>query len=174
MDKQELKEMIDSWLDTEWLQQEIIHKPELYQLLVDLAFYSNEKNSWRAAYILDKITDSRPDLLVPYLKPMIEQLKVESNSSKKRHFLKLISQNEIPKAYIGFMFDYCLQTISSGKEPPAVRVHAMQNLFNIAQEYPELRGEILSVIEHEMEYHSTAGIKARGKKLVNKLRKQLN
>jgi len=173
MTKQELSELIDNWINIEWLQQEIIHHQNLYKLLVELAFYSSEAKSWRAAYILDKINDIQPDLLLPHLEPMLNQLKVESSSSKKRHFLKLLSQNAIPDDYTGFLFDYCLDIISSAKEPPAVRVHAMQNLFNFAQIYPDLRGEVLSVIEHEMEYHATAGIKSRGKKLADKLRKQI-
>ena len=173
MTRQELAEIIDNWINIEWLQKEIIEQPELYKLLTEFAFYSNEAKSWRAAYLLDKITDVRPELLLPYLEPMINQLKIEKNSSKKRHFLKLISQNEIPEDFSSFLFDYCSQTISSGKEPPAVRVHAMQNLFNLAQKFPELKGEVLSIIEHEMEYHSSAGILTRGKKLAQTLRKQI-
>ena len=174
MTKQELSELIDNWLNIEWLQHEIIHDQDLYKLLIEIAFYGTEQKSWRAAYILDKINDVQPKLLQPYLITMLDQLKVEKNSSKKRHFLKLLSQNEIPENYTGFLFDYCMENISSAKEPPAVRVHAMQNLFNLAQIYTDLTSEVLSIIEHEIEYHSTAGIKSRGNKLVNKLRKQLN
>jgi len=173
MTKKELTELIDTWINIEWLQYEIIRQPELYKLLTKIAFYDHDPKSWRAAYILDKVTDVRPELLIPYLESMLNQLKIETNPSKKRHFLKLISQNEISEKFSGFLFDYCIHAISSGKEPPAVRVHAMQNLFNLAQKYPELRGEVLSIIEHEMEYHSTAGIRTRGKKLAGKLRKQL-
>ena len=174
MTKQELSELIDNWINIEWLQQEIIQNKELYELLIKLALYGTESKSWRAAYVLDKINDIQPDLLTPHIEPMLNQLKGESNSSKKRHFLKLLSQIEIPDDYTGFLFDYCLENITSAKEPPAVRVHAMQNLFNLSQAYPDLRREVLSVIEHEMEYHATAGIKSRGKKLAEKLRKQLN
>jgi hypothetical protein len=174
MTKQELSLLIDNWINIEWLQQEIIQNHNLYKLLVDIAFYDKKSKSWRAAYMLDKINDTNPNLLLPYLEQMLNQLKVESSSSKKRHFLKLLSQNRIPDHYTGFLFDYCLKNINSAKEPPAVRVHAMQILFNLTQTFPELREEVLSVIEHEMEYHSTAGIISRGKKLVDKLRKQLS
>ena len=173
MTKQELSDLIYNWINIEWLQQEITHNQKLYDLLVEIAFYSNETKSWRAAYVLDKVNDLNPELLLPYLKPMLDQLKVESNSSKKRHFLKLLSQNKIPEDYNGFLFDYCIQHINSANEPPAVRVHAMQNLFNLAEIYPDIKNEVLSVIEHEMEYHATAGIKSRGSKLADKLRKQM-
>ncbi|MBN2635618.1 MAG: hypothetical protein JXR61_05065 [Prolixibacteraceae bacterium] len=170
MTRQELSALIDNWINIEWLEKEIIQKSELYNMLIEIALYGNEPKSWRAAYIADRINDSNPNLLIPYLLPMIDQLKVETNASKKRHFLKLISQNKIPENYFGFLFNYCLQHLTSAKEPVAVRVHAMQNLYNMAQIYPDLRNEVISAIEHEMEYHSSAGIKSRGKKLVEKLK----
>ena len=38
---------------------------------------------------------------------------------------------------------------------------------------PEFKQELIQLIEHEMEFHSTAGIKSRGKKLLKKLYAQL-
>jgi hypothetical protein len=103
---------------------------------------------------------------------MILKLKTEDNSGKKRHFLKLLSMNEIPEQHFGFLVDYCLDTLGSGKEPPAVRVHAMQVLFNISEKEPEFKPELMVIIEHEMEFHSTPGILSRGNKLVKKLHQQ--
>jgi hypothetical protein len=80
--------------------------------------------------------------------------------------------NEIDEEYFGFLVDFCLDKLSSDKEPPAVRVHAMQILYNISEKVPELKPELIAVIEHEMTYHSTAGILSRGSKLVKKLQKQ--
>ena len=104
---------------------------------------------------------------------MIQQLRIEIHSGKKRHLLKLISMNTIPSEHHGFLIDYCLDMLTTGKEPPAVRVHAMQNLYNISETEPELKPEILAIIEHEMEFHATAGIIARGSRLTKNLRKQI-
>jgi hypothetical protein len=61
--------------------------------------------------------------------------------------------------------------LKSGKEPAAVRVHAMQILYNTAVKEPELIPEILLIIEDELENHSTAGITSRGRKLIANLKK---
>jgi len=172
MTRQELIEMLDSWENIPWAIREIGKHPEHFDELADLALYGKEKNSWRAAYLVDKIHDEYPELLLPYIEKIIFQLEKEENTSKKRHFLKLLSMNEIQEEYFGFLVDYCLEKLSSGKEPPAVRVHAMQVLYNISEKEPALKPELLAVIEHEMEYHSTAGILSRGMKLTQKLRKQ--
>ncbi|MBK6285705.1 MAG: hypothetical protein IPF54_26285 [Draconibacterium sp.] len=88
--------------------------------------------------MVDKINDIQPDLLFPFLNEMIEQVQIEKSTSKKRHFLKLISSNGLTKQQQGFLFDFCIKTLTSEKEPVAVRVHAMQILHNIAEKEIEL------------------------------------
>lgn len=173
MTEKDLLEIIDSWENLEITIQEIGNRPEYFRILFDIALYNKEQKSWRAAYMVDKIHDKFPELVIPFLKEIIQQLKVEKNSSKKRHFMKLISMNTIQPKYHGFLVETCLKALTSAKEPPAVRVHAMQILFNISEMEPDLKPEILAIIEHEMEYHSTAGIISKGSKLTNKLRKQV-
>ena len=67
-----------------------------------------------------------------------------------------------------------MNTFTSAKEPIANRVHAMQILYNISDEEPELKPELLEIIQHEIEYHPTPGIRSRGTKLAKKLQKQIN
>lgn len=174
MNEEKLIEILDSWDNMEITAKEISQNSQHFQLLISIALYNKEKRSWRAAYLVDKIHDIDPEILLPYLDEITLQLKTETSTSKKRHFLKLISMNNIKEKHQGFLVDYCLNALTSAKEPPAVRVHAMQILFNISENEPELKPEILAVIEHEMKYHSTAGIISRGSKLAKKLRKQIS
>jgi hypothetical protein len=173
MTKNNLIEIIDSWENLNFMVREIGRHPELFSGLMEIALYGTEAKTWRAAYLADKIHDEYPELLLPFLDKIIQQLKLETNSGKKRHFLKLLSMNKIKEQHFGFLVDYCLTTLDSAKEPPAVRVHAMQVLYNISEKEPGLKAELLATIEHEMEYHSTAGIRSRGSKLAGKLRKQI-
>lgn len=173
MTEKELLEILDSWENIKITIRKIGEHQEYFQLLINVALYNKKQKSWRAAYLVDKIHDNFPELLIPYLSEITEKLKTENNTSKKRHFLKLISMNIIPEKHQGFLVDYCINALKSEKEPPAVRVHAMQILYNISEYEPELKPEILAVIEHEIKYHSTAGIVARGSKLVKKLIHQI-
>lgn len=174
MTKEELIEILDSWENIEIVTLEIINNPGYFRILLDIAFYHKEQRSWRAAYVVDKIHDINPELLQPFFDEMIIQLGKEKSSSKKRHFLKLISMNTVSNKHQGSMVDFCLKTFTSDKEPVAVRVHAMQILYNISEKEPDLKPEILSVIEHEMKYHSSAGIASRGSKLAKKLHIQIS
>lgn len=173
MTEQELFEHLDTWDNIEVVAASILNAPAEFDTLIQLALNDTRQKSWRAAYLVDKIHDEKPELLQPYLPTLIEQLKTEKNASKRRHWLKLISMNKIEEKLTGFLFDYCINTFTSGSEAVAVRVHAMQILFNISEMEPDLKPEVLQLIEQEMEHHPTAGIRSRGKKLASKLFKQI-
>ncbi len=171
MTKEDIIELIDSWENLAFLKHEIVRNTEYYQSLMEIALYNSNQKSWRAAYLVDQINDDYPKLIYPYLHKMIEQVRIEKSAGKKRHFLKLISLNDLTKNQQGHIFDFCVETLRSAKEPTAVRVHAMQILHNIALKESELIPEILLIIENEMEYHSTAGIISRGRKLISNLKR---
>jgi hypothetical protein len=172
MTEEELLDLIVSWENLPLLFRQLESEPENLQLLINLAFENRHPKSWRAAYLADQINDKHPELIAPFISEMILQLKTEKNSSKKRHYLKLISQHNFSEKYHSFLVDYCLKCFTSAGEPIANRVHAMQILFHISEKEPDFKPELLSIIEHEMELHPTPGIVSRGKKLAKKLFEQ--
>ncbi len=173
MTKEELIEIIVSWENLPLIIHGFKNHPENFSVLAQVAMQSNHPKSWRAAWLMDKIHEKNPGLVTPFIPDMIEKIKTEDSDGKKRHFLKLISLNNIPSEHQGFLFDYCLKAFTSAKEPLAVRVHAMQILYQISENEPELKHEILAIIEDEMENHSSAGIISRGRKLAWKLKEQI-
>lgn len=172
MTKEELLELIVSWENLPLLIHEITTNPENISVLSEITIHSNHPKSWRAAWMMDKIHEKTPGLITPLIPEIIGQIKTEKQEGKKRHFLKLISLNHIPKEQQSFMLDFCLKAFTSAKEPLAVRVHAMQILYNITEQEPGLKPEILALIENEIEIHSSPGIVSRGRKLVEMLRIQ--
>lgn len=173
MTPEQLSGVLESWENLDFTIKECVRNPEYIEILMEIALNSNKEKSWRAAWVADKIHEINPYLVQPYLTRMIARLETESDKGKLRHFLKLISLNKIPPEKVGFLLDLCLRLMVSDKEPPAIRVHAMQILYNISQEEPGLKPEILAVIENEIELHPTPGIQSRGAKLVKKLRNEL-
>jgi hypothetical protein len=172
MTKEELLDLIVSWENLPLLVRQLELEPEKLQVLIDLAFNGQHPKSWRAAYIADKINDNYPGLIAPFIPQMISRLKTETSSSKKRHYLKLVSQHHFSRKYHTLLVDTCLECFTSASEPVANRVHAMQILYNISEKESGFKPELLSIIEHEMELHPTPGIVSRGKKLVKKLKEQ--
>jgi hypothetical protein len=171
MTEQQMMELIDSWENLNFLMHEILHNPENVSVLTQIALYGNQPKSWRAAWLMDKIHEKEPTIIRPLIPQMIEQLKVEKSNGKKRHLLKLVSLNPMPEDSLGFLTDFCISVFTSSKEPIAVRVHAMQILYNIALLEPDLKSEISSIMEYEIENHPSAGLQSRGRKLLKRLLK---
>lgn len=173
MTDKDLLQLLESWDNLELILNELRSNTEHIPALMKLAIYNRHPNSWRAIYVADKLHENNPEIIQPYLNEIVEQLKTEKHHGKKRHFLKLISQNNIEKRFFGFLMDYCLNTFTSGKEPVANRVHALQILYNISENEPDLKPELFAIIQQEIELHPTPGIRSRGNKLLKKLKKQI-
>ena len=167
--EEELLGLLVAWDNLPLMISDLKTEPEKIDLLMNIALHSRHPRSWRAAWMADKINDDSPELIAPYIGKMITSLGNETSSSKKRHFIKLISLHQIPAACHSLLMDYCLNCFMSGDEPVAVRVHALQVLYNISEAEPDFKPELLAVIEHEMNLHATAGIRSRGTHLARKL-----
>ena len=166
--------LVQSWEGIPQLIREISDAPQHLSALMELMFDDSDPKNWRAAYLVEKIHDHHPEAVVPYLPAMTDFLLITQNTSKKRHLLKLISLHLLPEDRMVEMLNYCIDVFTSGAEPVAVRVHAMQVLFNIAQAEPDFSGELSELIGHEIEFHGSAGIASRGKKLLKKLAHLVN
>lgn len=173
MTANELRDLIQSGDNVPLLTRFLTDNPEFLPELMN-AGKCDEAGAWRAFWIADKIHEQHPGLIVPFLPEMSELVLKTKDQAKKRHLLKLISLNKIPEEMMADLLDFCIGRFSDASEPVAVRVHAMQVLFNIAREQPDFAGELTDLIEHEIEYHGSAGIKSRGKKLLQKLRAAKN
>ena len=144
-----------------------LQRPELLNELWQFAIATNPA-AWKAVWVMDKINDTRPDLILPYLKPMLEIVEHLKQSGQKRHMLKLLSMHPLPAEPSGGFIDYCFNILQSRTEPVAGRVHAMQLLFNITKLIPEFKNELRIVIEDAI-FEGTAGIRSRGSKLLKTL-----
>lgn len=173
MTENDLREMIDSWDKLLITIDFISDHPEHIGILMNIAMDDSLKDSWRACWLINKIQEKQPLLFETYVDRIIDFLLKTNDSSKKREFLRLICLYSIPEEKAGLMLDFCINQFTSASEPIAVRVHAMQILFNISETEPDLKYELIQLIEHELEYHSSAGIKSRGGKLLLKLNKQI-
>lgn len=173
MTENDLREIVSSWENLLFTIDYFSEHPEFLALLLNIAMDDSLKDSWRACWLINKIEERNPGHFKEYLHRAIDFVQKTSDRSKKREFLRLICLYEIPIEKAPALLDYCINQFTSADEPIAVRVHAMQVLFNISEVEPELKNELIQLIEHEIEYHSSAGIRSRGGKLLRKLNKQV-
>jgi hypothetical protein len=169
MTENEVQSLIQSWENIALLVRYIADYPEHLDIIMTKVLDDSRPEHWRAAWMVDKIHERHPELVLPYLQAMTDFVLTTQNAGKKRHLLKLISLNDIQEENMAVLLNFSIEVFTNAAEPVAVRVHAMQILFNIAQKEPDFSGELIELIEHELEYHGSAGLASRGKKLLKKL-----
>jgi hypothetical protein len=171
MTENEIRILIQSWENLALLVRYISNYPEHLDVIMSKALDDSQPENWRAVWMVDKIHEKHPNLVIQYLPAMTEFLLTTRNASKKRHLLKLVSLHEVPEDKVALLLNFCVEVFTNATEPVAVRVHAMQILFNIAQKEHDFSGELIDLIEHEIEYHGSAGIASRGRKLIMEMHK---
>jgi hypothetical protein len=169
MNENEVGELIQSWENLAIMVKYISDYPQYLDIIMSKALDDSQPENWRAAWMVDKIQEKHPELVRKYIPAMTSFVLTTQNASKRRHFLKLIGLYDIQEENMALLLNFCIELFTNATEPVAVRVHAMQILFNIAQLEPDFAGELIGLIEREIEHHSSAGIASRGRKLLTKL-----
>ena len=99
-------------------------------------------------------------------------LKPGIHDAVKRNIVRLLQFISIPRSLQGKVADICFNYLNNPKEAIAVRVFSMTVLANLSTENPELKNELIPLIEDQLPFGS-AGFRSRGIKVLRKLRKQL-
>ena len=143
---------------------------EEFDKVIELFLDQNNKVSSRAAWLLSHCVDNHSWLIDKHIEAIILNLKKKTNDAVKRNTLRVLQFKEIPEDLHGQTAELCFNFLNSGREPIAVKAHAMTILFNIVKIYPELKDELKVSIEDQFPFGS-AGFKSRGKKILKALEK---
>jgi hypothetical protein len=136
----------------------------------EMMFSKDAKVAWRSAWIIDCSSEDYPELLEPHLTEIISHFFGTNNSSLLRIYTRMLSRYRLPEEFLGKIIDRCYSLISP-LHPVAVRVNAMQVLYNIAVQEPDLKPELLIAIDGIIEEGGTAGLMNKAEKLYKKLAK---
>lgn len=139
---------------------------EIYQLI----YCENPRIAWHAAWVIDHVSEENPSMLKPYVQALIERLPGLKSSSLKRHFTRMLLSQKIPDHLLGSLVDV-LYNLLSPDEAVAVRANALQLLYNISLLEPDLKPELISVIEAILEEELTPGMNSKSRNLLKALRR---
>lgn len=173
MQKNQLEELLLSELSKKTMEiavDTINNQPQNFSVLWDIIKNSKPPLPSRASWAMTHCCDRNPEIFYPYIDDSIDLLTGTKDQAVMRNILRTLSKTPIKEDRMGELFDISL-SIFEMNYPPAVRVHAMQILFNISQIEKELQPELIDIIENSM-FEASVGLKNRGSKLVKKLKKQ--
>ncbi|MEO8150662.1 MAG: hypothetical protein ABI723_23725 [Bacteroidia bacterium] len=133
--------------------------------LMDLFFNDEYRVVQRSAWSVSNCAEAHPQLIMPYLKKMIELLGEDVHNAVKRNIVRVLQFIDIPKKHYGKAAQACFDLLLSKDEPVAVKVFAMTVIANISKHEPDLKNELRIIINDQLPY-SSAGFKSRAKKIL--------
>jgi hypothetical protein len=141
----------------------------LLKQLVDLTLAKDSKMNHQAAWLLTVCHDKDPQPLKPYIRKLILNLQKQTNVAVKRNSLRILQTANIPENLYGELADICFNYLTS-EEPVAVKTFSLTVLEKICEKEPELKNELIILIEDQLPYSNPAFV-SRGSKILKKWKK---
>ncbi|MEQ8909551.1 MAG: hypothetical protein RIC95_10190 [Vicingaceae bacterium] len=143
-----------------------------FEELLTLFFADEYGVTQRAALAVSTCFDQDPDRFQPYIQDLVEHLETENlYVAVKRNIVRLLQFRSIPESLQSQLFDRCLVFLADPNEPVAVKAFSMTVLYNICKLHPDLKHEVIPLIEDLLVHSNKSGEQNRGKKILQKLRK---
>ena len=115
---------------------------EFREELVTLAISNEMPFSSRAAWALLSLSEQNPELVTPYIKPILNNLKSIENHTQISSILRLFATLDTDLDECGQLFDFCIHILRIPLEREYSRAIAMNILVKFGRAYPELIPEI--------------------------------
>jgi len=151
----------------------VYNHPDLFDELVSIYLRNEEPVSRRAVWVVDTVAEKLPQLLDRYLESIVEALPRFKHDGLKRGSLRMLARSPFPENHLGKLMNLCFDWLVSPKESIAVKIYAMEILYRISQDEPELKKELADSIEWRIT-EGTPGFKNRGLKTLKKLYKEIS
>ncbi|MDE3056534.1 MAG: hypothetical protein KGJ59_01070 [Bacteroidota bacterium] len=142
--------------------------------LMELFLRGEYRVTQRAAWIISHCAELHPELIKPWLKRMIEKTKERGvHDAVPRNVLRIVLRTEIPVKLLGAVTTLCFDLLSIPASPIAVKAYAMTILQKIVRREPELKNELLAIIE-QMLPHMGPALKVRSREMMKGLKKMVS
>lgn len=139
---------------------------ELVTVFINGPHHITQRAAWPLTYCVEK----HPELLAPQLKKILTATRKEGvHDAVKRNVTRMLQFVQIPRVHQGAVADLCFGYLTDAAEPVAIRVFSMTVLANLAAHEPDLKNEIVPLIETQLPYASAA-FRSRGLKLLKRLK----
>ncbi len=149
----------------------IASNPKKFNELVDAFLKGPYRITQRAAWPLSICVQQHPELIKPHLKKVLHCLsKSDIHDAVKRNIVRLLQFIKIPRSLQGEVVTHCFRFLRNPREPIAIRVFSMTVLSNLTQENPELKNELIPIIEDYLPF-SSAGFRSRGMRVLKELKR---
>lgn len=148
------------------------HNPHRFESLMLLFLNDNHRVVQRCAWVLSLCADKNPELIVPYIDEMLAVCsKPNVHVAVRRNVTRIFQNFPIPQNQHEALMNLCFECLMNPNETVAVRCFSMEILCNLSQVYPELKNELVNIIEDALAHQElSAGFIAKSKRSLNRLK----
>lgn len=148
------------------------HHASRMKQLIELFLHDEYRVVQRAAWIMSIVAEKQPQLLTPHLHVMVNRMGDDGIPvAVKRNVVRVLQHLDIPDDLQGPVMDHCFRFLEDRQETVAVKAFSMTVLARLAKLYPDIRQEIVLLIEDLLREGATPGIVSRGKRTLKELEK---
>jgi len=147
----------------------IEEQPSRMEELMNCFFDEDLRICQHASWPAGMIADQNPKLIIPYLEKMLNNLDTPLHDAVIRNTFRTLQNLDVPEEIEGLAFEKAYDFLANPQNAIAIRVFAMSVCGNIARKYPELKEELIPLIEEQLPYGS-AGFINRGMKVLKALK----
>jgi len=135
---------------------------ELFKLFMTGTDRVIQRSAWPLSYAVQK----HPQLIKPHLTALIRQMeKNDLPPAVRRNAMRLLQDVDVPPRLQGKLMNCCFNYICDPKEKAAVKAFSLTVLERMAKQYPDISGELRSIIEERWD-QETAAFRSRGRKIL--------
>ena len=157
-----------------WIQlsKEVLNNNQTEEL-VGLFLGKDKRIAQRAAAIVMTLADIESELFAPYMHILIKQLHHNPTETQKRNIVRIVDFVEIPTTLEVEIMNFCFQYLENPKESIAVRAFSMRVLGKLYSKYPEIKEELKTFVEMNLEQNPSPGIVNCGNKILKSLKNKI-
>lgn len=142
---------------------------ERMQELVNIFLNDEYRVVQIAAHAIGKIGDVHPEMILIHVDTFLKRLQdADVPVAVKRNVVRVLQYVDIPESLHGAAMNICFDYLADPNEAIAVRVFSMTVLDNLSKIYPEIRQELIAIIQDTLEQGCTAAFKARAKTILSR------
>ena len=125
----------------------------------------------RFTWLLGHILEENPKQIVPIVSYCFEHRNQWTFLGIKRTIAKMLWLAGVPEEIEGLVVDDLFKWVLDPKIKVAVKVYGIDALYNMVLKYPDLKEELLIVIDDQLDKNSVA-FRARAKKVLKALKQK--
>lgn len=139
------------------LVEKLKNDPELEKQFWDEMFTMEQPYAWRAAWVVDHLSDTNPKVIEPYKLKLYKLLPTLTNDGLKRHFMRMLLKLSPDYDRIGENIDLFINWMIAPGEAVCTKAWSLALLMKLLEVEPDLKNELVAYLQECIERGGTRG-----------------